>query len=383
LGNQEKTAEAIKHYGQAVRFDPQHAMAYNNLGHALATQGNLDEAIRHYQRALEINPRYTRAHANWGIALTAQGKFDEAIRHYQQNLRIDPTDAEVHNDWGNTLTAQGKLDEAIRHYQEVLRMDPANANAHINWGSRLVALGQLEGAVQHFQEALRLRPNYAPGHLNLSSALAEQGQWDKAMGHFREALALDPSCALYHRNLAAALLAQGKLDEAIAGQLGQLLVREGRHSEAEPYLREALRFEATNAVVRAFLATTLHQQGKTDEALRQFEECVRLDPDRPEPLHNIAWIRATHPDVTFRNGSEAVRVAERACQLTDRKNPFFLDCLAAAYAETGRWTDAVSTAREAASVATKEGLTGLAAQIERRVALYQAKRPFRQPPGSA
>jgi len=378
-----KTAEATEHYRQAVQIDPRNAMACNNLGYCLAEQGNLDEAIHYYQRALEAYPILSPAHANWGNALAAQGKFDEAIWHFEQGLRVDPMNVAIHNDWGNMLFEQDKLDEAIGHYQEVLRIYPANAYAYRFWAAALAAQGQLEDAVQKLQESLRLRPNDAPAHLNLSITLARQGQWDQAMEHFREAMALNPSCDFSDRNVAAARFAPAKLDEVIASQLGQLLVREGRHSEAEPYLREALKFEATNAVVRAFLATTLHQQGKTDEALRQFEECVRLDPDRPEPLHNIAWIRATHPDVKFRNGSEAVRVAERACQLTDRKNPFFLDCLAAAYAETGRWTDAVSTAREAASVATKEGLTGLAAQIERRVALYQAKRPFRQPPGSA
>ena len=96
------------------------------------------------------------------------------------------------------------------------------------------------------------------------------------------------------------------------------------------------------AVGQAYLADK-----KFSEAETNFKEALRLEPDSPSCLDALARLYATCPIAAFRNGAEAVRLAERACELTKRKNPGMLDTLAAAYAEAGRFADAVKTAKEA------------------------------------
>ena len=89
---------------------------------------------------------------------------------------------------------------------------------------------------------------------------------------------------------------------------------------------------------------------------------------------------ATYPDSAILNGEDAVRFAARACELTNRKEPMFIGTLAAAYAEAGRFDDAVRTGNEAAALAESLGQTELAATNRRLLENYQTGRPFRDEP---
>ena len=102
-----------------------------------------------------------------------------------------------------------------------------------------------------------------------------------------------------------------------------------------------------------------------------------MDPYFPEALNNLAWILATHPDETIRNGKEAVRLAERACEKTERKIPLMLGTLAAAYAEAGRFDDATSTAKEAEKLAIELSQAGLAAKNRELAAKFSRGIPYR------
>ena len=87
--------------------------------------------------------------------------------------------------------------------------------------------------------------------------------------------------------------------------------------------------------------------GDTPNGLRHLQEAVRLAPDSPLALNELAWLLATSPDAALRNGPEAVQLAEHGCAVTSRRNPTLLDTLAAAYAEAGRFPEAINAAQEA------------------------------------
>ena len=124
-------------------------------------------------------------------------------------------------------------------------------------------------------------------------------------------------------------------------------------------------------------AGELMKEGKTAEALDHYRSVVRLKPNWPEVLNNLAWLLATHPDPGVRDGGEALQLAQWAAQLTGRKVPSYLDTLAAAYAETGRWAEAVKTAERAAELAEAGGQKELAANLHRRLDAYRSNQPWR------
>jgi tetratricopeptide (TPR) repeat protein len=114
------------------------------------------------------------------------------------------------------------------------------------------------------------------------------------------------------------------------------------------------------------------------DAITHLQQVLELDTNSDTALNNLACLRATASDPGFRNGNEAVRLAERACSLTQYKDPFLITTLAAAYAEAGRFDDAVVTARKAHAMALAQGLKELAAQEEQLLELYKSGRPYHQ-----
>src|SRR5205807_1274334 len=102
---------------------------------------------------------------------------------------------------------------------------------------------------------------------------------------------------------------------------------------------------------RCSLGLALHEDGQDAAAQEQYREAVRLDPTWPEAANRAARRLATDPEARVRDGTFALKLATHACQATAERQPFFLDTLAAAYAETGRYDDAVKAARKALALA--------------------------------
>jgi protein O-mannosyl-transferase len=263
---------------------------------------------------------------------------------------------------GNTLLDSGRVDEAIAYYQQALRIKSDSATAHYNLGSALAGSGRADEAVAHYQQALAIKPDYADAHINLGAALISRGEPSEAIRHYRRALEIEPECIEPRAILANLLNRQGRLDEAV-----------------QEY-RTLLRLQCpTLAEAHCNLAIALQQGGKTDESLEHYREAVRLRSNLSDGWNNMAWIRATHPDRRFRNGREAVEFAGRALAAGGRRNVSMLDTLAAAYAEDGQFARAATTAKEAAALARKNQQTELLAELEKRAALFQSGRPYRDP----
>ena len=395
LSKQGKLYGAITHFTKALQIEPNSHEAHVNLGVTFLRQGRLEEAITHLTEALQIESNRYEPHVNLGMALLRQGKLEEAITHFIEALRIEPDSAEAYYNLGITLSAQGKLDEAIRHYHKALRVKPNFAETYYNLGITLSAQGKLDEAIRHYRKALRVKPNFAEAHNNLGYALGLQGKFDEAIRHYRQALRIKPDSAEAHCNLGNTLSAQGKLDEAIRHyrqalwakpdyteayyKLGKALQSQGRLDEAIIHWIEMVKLKPDSAPAHYNLGLGLSAQGRLDEASMHFIEALRFKPDWVDPMKNLAWLLATHKEAKFHNPEEAIRLAERACELTSYKQPGVLDTLAAAYAAAGNFPEAVKTAKKAVALALASGRKEEAAEIQRRLELYKAGRPYREP----
>jgi Flp pilus assembly protein TadD len=125
---------------------------------------------------------------------------------------------------------------------------------------------------------------------------------------------------------------------------------------------------------------TLGQLDRNREAIDSYWAALKLNPNLPDALNNLALILATSSDDGLRNGPEAVQLAERACQLTQYHQPLFFETLAAAYAEAGRFQEAQAAVAKAEQLAQVGGLAGQAERDKRLLELYSAGQPLRKPP---
>lgn len=379
---------------KAVAVGPKNERAHLQLAALLKERGDLDAAIAHLRQALALESSSPDTRLLLGRALAEKGRLDEAASLLGTSATAQPDSAAAATQLGFVLAKQGRLDEAVRSYRRALALDPGSAEAHAYLGSALASQARWGEAIDHFTAALKARPDNAELHDWLGVALREQGRADEALVHFREAVRLAPGLAIAQYNLGRGLKQQGKLDEAVLhyrralainprlaaahNSLGSVLGSQGRMGEAVVEFREALRAKPDDAEAHNNLGLALRSTGQRDEALRHFRAALSLRPDWPAPMNETAWILATHPDTRIRNPGEAVRLAERAAERTERRQAVMLDTLAAAYAAAGDFDRAIAVAQEAMSLAASGGPPGLSGEIAARLELYRQKKPFRE-----
>jgi tetratricopeptide (TPR) repeat protein len=275
---------------------------------------------------LAQNPDCWVAHDFLGVVLASQGKPVEAIDHFDRALDGNPRYALGHYNLGCALASQGNFPEAIQQYEQALQLQPSLIRAHYNLGCALASQGNFPGAIQQYEEALRLKPdavNAPEIHNNLGIALASSGKLNEAIGHFQEALRLQPAFADAHANLGHALSDQKRFDEAI----------------------------------------------------EHYEQAVQLAPDSASSCEELARLLVSREGGAPKDSTRAVQLAERACQLTENRQPVCLDTLAAAYAAAHRLAEAAATSEKSLELARAAGQTNLAAEIQGHLKLYQDGRP--------
>jgi Flp pilus assembly protein TadD len=154
---------------------------------------------------------------------------------------------------------------------------------------------------------------------------------------------------------------------------------QGRLDEAKTRFFESMQIDPKYAYTHLHYAMYLSAQRQAREAMVEYRKALELDDQLSLACNNLAWMLASHPDPQIRNGKEAVKLAERACRLTNNEQPFYLGTLAAAYAEAGRFSDAIATAEKARDLARKAGLENIAKRNEQLLGLYRAGRSYHEP----
>jgi tetratricopeptide (TPR) repeat protein len=245
---------------------------------------------------------------------------------WAHTLACTSDSAIAHNDLGNILLSKKRWDEAIAHFQKALEIKPDYTEARYNLGNALLYKNRMDEAVTQYEKALQINPNYAVAHNNLGYVLLHKGRVDEAIVHFQKALEIKPDYTEAHYNFGNALLHKGRVDEAIV----------------------------------------------------HFQKALEIKPDSLGALNNLAWLLATCPDGRIRDGVQAVNYAVRACDLTHYGAAPLLGTLAAAYAEAGRYDEAIATAEKACALATATGESDLLEKNQKLLVMYRAHQSYHE-----
>ena len=278
----------------------------------LGDKKEYDAAIAKWNEALALSPEDAKAQSNLGVLLAVVGRTDEAMAHYRKAVESEPDYPDGYTNLGIALARAGKLDDAIPYLERAAQLSPWDAKAHSNLGAALAERGRTGEAIAECEKALQLSPGDSEAHANLAIALAKAGRLDEAIANFERALAGDPDSGEIHANLAGALLEKGRFDDAI------------------PHFEKALAANPGSTELHFYLGRLLATHGKFDEAIPHLEK---------------AWAGG---------------------------DPSIGGMLAAVYAQVGRLSDALGTARKARQVAQERNQAELVRTLNGSVASYEA-----------
>jgi len=312
----------------AIAIWPAVAAAQENNFHqgleALANR-DYDLAISCFNEEIRQHPREAVAFANRGNAFAGKGEFDKAITDFTQAIRLNPADSHALNNRGYAYDSQGEYDRAIADYNQALKINPKDSDAYYNRGNAYRTKGNHEQAVADYSESLRLHPNFALAYNSRGTAYHELKEYKRAVADFTTAIRLNPR-----------------------------LVR--------AYENRGLSLEKT---------------GEYEKAQTDYYEAIKLNPKSSNAHNNLAWLLATCGKSRVRDGNKAVSYGIRACELSGWRDPFCLGTLAAAYAEAGKFADAVKWQTRAFDFADVYGKSA-AERARERLKLYEAHKPFHE-----
>ena len=314
-------------FSHAKAITSDNYVADSHLGEAFDEAGQFDKAVVFLKESARVNPHFARGESELGVALANQGKLAEAIECFRKAVQLRPKDARLQYNLGMAFLNRGQPDAAASQFLKALQLSPDFARARCELAVALLEQGKMAEAVEHLSEAVRLNPDYADAYYVYGLALLNQNEPAAAAAEFSRELALAPDQAKGHYRLAEALFRQHQSEEAIA----------------------------------------------------EFWKTLRLAPNFPDALNELAWILATDSDPKLRSGTVAVHLAGRACDLTHHQSAALLTTLGAAYAEAGRFPEAIGAAQKARDLASAAGEKELANKNEEFIKLYQSQRPYRQP----
>jgi tetratricopeptide (TPR) repeat protein len=221
-----------------------------------------------------------------------------------------------------TLWAEKRDDErALADFTQAMGLDAHDARAYNDRGIVWRRKGDEARALADFSEAIRLDDHYAIAYNNRGTVQADPA---RAIADYDAAIRLKPDYGAAYFNRASVRLARGEREPAVA----------------------------------------------------DYAEAVRLDPGNGEAHNALAWIFATAKEERLRDGRRALEHATKACELAGWSSGAFLDTLAAAYAEAGRYDDAAR--REEEALAMPDFANTFGAGAKERLALYRSGKPYRE-----
>ncbi len=273
--------------------DEQRARLYGLRANAYAEEQDFNYAIEDYSRAIDGKPDDVIAIANRATAYRYLGQHDLAIEDYDRAIRLDSTNPVLFFNRGGAHSELGNYDRAIEDYSRTIELNPDLPPVHMDRANAYVETAQFARAIEDYTAVIRLVPDYAEAYGNRGNSYSNLRQFDRAISDYNEAIRLEPDNDFIYVNLAYAY----------------------------------------------------QDIGQYKDALASIDTALNLDLDSVRAQGALAWLYATAKDPAYRNGEKALRLAREVVEA--RREPNYLNILAAAYVEIGDKENAIVSYRDA------------------------------------
>ena len=350
--------DAVRDYTEALKLDPKLAWAYENRGLLHYESSETDAALQDFAEAIRLDPNSYHAHFSQGQIEIERKDLDAALEDFSEAARIDPSSAAAYYNRGLAYSYKKDYDRALANFDAAIQMNPNSATALAERGYVYLQKKELEKSIADLSASIRLQPRHESAYRMRGFAFREQKRWNEAISDFNKALQLNAKDMAALEGRASTYSQMGDQDHAIADFSAFLQ----DWNLPDIYYRRGLGY---------------FRKGDYDRANLDFREGVKQAPEDASALNNFAWFLATCADAKFRNGNEAVDNAMKACLVSHWHDAYQVDTLAAAYAEAGKFNEAI--AYEIKAVSYERLDPARLVEMEKRRALYQQHQPYRQP----
>ncbi len=343
---------------KALGKKPAASACYSNAGTCYFNRGEYNSALEAYSESVEIRPN-PLAYLGLGQSYTVLGRYKEARNAYQQSIETAENREQLFHAYlglAGALEHLKSYDEAILAYQEAINIRPDEYILYDGLASIYETQHRYKDAVEAYKKAINLEPNDATLYVELGRNCFFLGSYDEAGDYLKQCLQVDPN------------------NTAALEWLGNCYLMMVRYEEAKDCFTQAIKIDPNDKNAYNMLGNAYFKLDDYANALGSYNKALEIDPNESGTLGNLALFYATCPRDEFRDGEQAVKLAQKACEFTNYESHISLSVLAAAYAESGDFDKAIEYQKKAIELADDN----VKAEYEKRLAAYKAKKPWRE-----
>jgi len=353
-------------FDMAVKTDPSNTDAGQALALLYIQRDEKGKAVETLQKLVDRDPENPNLLLVLAETLIDVKRFDDALKHCDNIIKHAPRATAGYNLRARARLMKDDLPGALKDLDEALAINGNDLQALLLRGNVLAAQGNSDKAKADIEKILKQAPDLPQAILLRSSIAVSKKQWGDAISDLQLLLQSDPTNADYRMRLAACYAGDSRPRRAIE-MLTQVLdvIREENDPDRE-----------TQADLLRSRADALLSVGKHAEAIKDYDEALKIDGDDTHVLNNLAWVLATSPEDSVRNADRSIELGLKACDLTKYQKPHILSTLAAGYAEKGDWETAKKWSSKAVELGAKDD--EIDEQLKKELESYEQKKPWRE-----
>lgn len=355
----QKPEEQLADLDAAIAADATNAKAWQARAAYHISRNEFDKAIEDFQSILSRDPNNLGIRQALVEALTNLEKFDLALEQANKAVELQPQVAMNYTLRARVHERQDHFDKAIADLDEALKVDPQDLVARYMRARMHLAADHFREATEDLNKFLQEQPGSAQGILLRSMVAAAEKRFHEAISDIQLLLRADPQ------------------NVELRMQLGSLHVADQRPRKAIEIFDALIEEDKENWAAYRSRGDALLSIGKQKDAVADYESALKLQPENDGILNNLAWVLATSPDDSVRNGARSVELGTKACELTKFQMPHILSTLAAGYAESGDFENAIKWSTKAVELG-REKLKDQIEQLEKELDSYKSKKPWRE-----